>query len=153
MCSSDLTRASELMRHRVARIVLVDALALVNGERTRDIVNRGAPEPTGWAWAPPRDQAETGLFGELDPETRKWALDRYTPHPVGTSLTPVKLNDFWELDWDATVIWCKQAPNPGEAHQRRAAAKLKAKWLEIDTGHYPMLSTPDVLTRMLTTGA
>jgi len=61
----------------------------------------------------------------------------------------VKLTDFWDKPWDARVIWCRQAENPGEAHQRRAAARLKAKWLELDTGHYPMLTTPDELTAML----
>jgi hypothetical protein len=40
--------------------------------------------------------------------------------------------------------------NPGEAHQRRAAEQLKAKWFELDTGHYPMLSAPEELTALLT---
>src|SRR5580698_6276274 len=44
-----VTRAAELMRDRIARLVLVDALALFNGERTRDIVNRSAPAPFGLA--------------------------------------------------------------------------------------------------------
>lgn len=142
-------RAAELMRDRVARLVLVDALALFPGERTRDIVNRAAPPPFGLAAGPSREDAAKGLFGDLDPTMREWVLDRYTPHPVGCSMTPVKLTDFWDLSWDATVIWCRQAENPGEAHQRRAAARLKAKWLELDTGHYPMLSMPDELTAML----
>lgn len=145
-------RAAERARERVARLVLVDALALLPGERTRDIVNRGAPPPFGLAFAPARDDAEKGLFADLDPETRGWALDRYTPHPVGCSMTPVQLTDFWQQSWNATVIWCRQAENPGEAHQRRAAARLKAKWLELDTGHYPMLSMPDELTAMLLRG-
>ena len=38
---------------------------------------------------------------------------------------------------------------PGEAHIRRAADKLKARWHVIDTGHYPMLSTPDALARII----
>jgi hypothetical protein len=40
--------------------------------------------------------------------------------------------------------------NPGEAHQRRAADRLKAKWFELDTGHYPMLSMAGELTGLLT---
>jgi hypothetical protein len=48
------------------------------------------------------------------------------------------------------VIWCRRAVNPGEAHQRRAAERLKAKWFELDTGHYPMLSMPEELTALLT---
>jgi pimeloyl-ACP methyl ester carboxylesterase len=145
-------RAAEEMRDRVARLVFVDALALFNGERTRDIVNRSAPAPYGLAAGPSREDAEKGLFADLDKATRDWALDRYTPHPVGSSMTPVKLTDFWDKTWDATVIWCKQAPNPGEAHQRRCAEKLRAKWLELDTGHYPMLSMPEELTRLILNG-
>jgi len=142
-------RAAERMRARVARLVLVDALALFPGERTRDIVNRNAPPPFGLAGGPSREDAAKGLFADLEPGLREWVLDRYTPHPVGCSMTPVQLTGFWDLKWDATVIWCRQAENPGEAHQRRAAARLGARWLELDTGHYPMLTTPDELTAML----
>ena len=145
-------RAAELMRPRIARIVLVDALALFPGEKTRDIVKRPPNVSLALAAGPSREEAEQNLFAGLDPAALAWALDRYTPHPVGCSETPVKLTDFWDMSWDATVIWCRQAPNPGEAHQRRAAARLKAKWIEMDTGHYPMLSMPDELTRLLVAG-
>jgi pimeloyl-ACP methyl ester carboxylesterase len=142
--------AAEAMRHRISRLVLVDALALFNGERTRDIVKRPPANPGLLAAAPSREDAEKGLFADLDPATRTWALDRYTPHPVGCSEIPVNLTDFWDQGWKATVIWCRGAPNPGEAHQRRTAARLGATWRELNTGHYPMLSMPDELTAMLT---
>lgn len=145
-------RAAEQTRARVARLVLVDALALFSGERTRDIVNRSAPPPFGLAAGPSRGDAAKTLFADLDAATRDWVLDRYTPHPVGCSMTPVKLTDFWDTSWDAAVIWCKQAENPGEAHQRRAATRLKARWHELDTGHYPMLSMPEELTRLIISG-
>jgi len=145
-------RAAEQMRDRVARLVLVDALALFNGERTRDIVKRSTSAVVGLASGPSREDAEQNLFADLDPATRTWVLDRYTPHPIGCSETPVKLTDFWDQTWAATVIWCRHAVNPGEAHQRRAAARLKAKWIELDTGHYPMLSMPDELTSLMIGG-
>jgi hypothetical protein len=40
----------------------------------------------------------------------------------------------------------------GQAHQRRAADRLGAKWTELDTGHYPMLSTPDRTDRAIDGG-
>jgi hypothetical protein len=49
----------------------------------------------------------------------------------------------------ALWIYCSRAPNPGEAHIRRTADKLEARWHGIETGHYPMLSTPDELTRII----
>ena len=42
--------------------------------------------------------------------------------------------------------------DPAVAHQKRAAERLNASWHEIDTGHYPMLSTPDELARLIISG-
>jgi hypothetical protein len=39
-----------------------------------------------------------------------------------------------------------------EFRRSRAADRLGAKWAELDTGHYPMLSTPTELTALLTGG-
>ncbi len=148
-----LCRAAEAARDRTSRLVFVDALALLDGERIRDIVRRSTAMPSGLAAGPTREDAETRLFADLDSPTRAWALDRYTLHPIGIYENPVKLESFWTQQWPATVIWCRRAVNPGEAHQRRTADKLNAKRLELDTGHYPMLSMPDELTALLTAGA
>jgi len=145
-----LCRAAEAARERIASLFFVDALALVDGERIRDIVQRSTAVPTGLTAGPTRQDAETRLFADLDPATRAWALDRYTLHPIGIYESPVKLDSFWNQQWPATVIWCRRAANPGEAHQRRTAQRLNAKWHELDTGHYPMLSMPDELTALLT---
>jgi pimeloyl-ACP methyl ester carboxylesterase len=56
---------------------------------------------------------------------------------------------FWNRKWKATVINGRLGSNPSEAHQRRTAEKLKATYLEIESGHYPMLSNPEELVRML----
>jgi pimeloyl-ACP methyl ester carboxylesterase len=119
--------AAEQMRDRIARIVLVDALALFNGERTRDIVRRTTATPVGLGAGPSREDAEQRLFADLEPATREWVLDRYTLHPVGCSEVPVKLTDFWEKPWSATVIWCRRAVNPGEApsHDTADAPQLR----------------------------
>jgi pimeloyl-ACP methyl ester carboxylesterase len=146
-------RVAETARDRIARLVFVDALALLNGEKIRDIVTRSTAQPQGLVTGPSREDAENRLFADLDPQTRAWALERYTMHPAGVSEQPIRLDNFWNREWPgATVIWCRRAPNPGEAHQRRTAEKLGANFLELDTGHYPMLSMPAELTAMLTPG-
>ena len=141
-------RVAELMRDRIDRLVFVDALALFSGESIRDIV-RSTSVTGELSVAPSREEAANRLFADLDPVSRAWALERYTPHPVGIYDQPVKLDSFWTQPWKASVIWCRRAPNPGEAHQRRAAERLKATWAELDTGHYPMLSMPEDLTKLL----
>ena len=144
-----LCRTAEQSADRIARLVFVDALALMHGERIADIVKRPAPTKTELATGPTREDVEGRMFVDLDPVTRAWAVARYTLHPIAAMDAPMELKDFWDRPWKASVIRCRRAVNPPEAHQRRTAERLKASYTEMDTGHYPMLSQPDELTRLL----
>ena len=145
-----LCRAAELARERIARLGFIDALALLDGERVADIVNRTTPRvTTALAVGPSREDAQSRMFADLDRGLRVWALERYTPHPVAAMENPVQLKNFWSQTWPTTVIRCRRSANPPEAHQRRNAEKLNGKYLELDCGHYPMLSNPDELAPLL----
>jgi len=145
-----ICKAAELAADRIARLVFVDALALLPGERVADIVNRpAANEVTEISTAPTRKDVEGRMFADLAAATRAWALERYTPHPIAALEAPMEPTGFWERPWTAAVIRCRQARNPPESHQRRTAERLKASYTEMDTGHYPMLSQPDQLVRLL----
>jgi pimeloyl-ACP methyl ester carboxylesterase len=145
-----LCRTAELARERIRRLVFVDALALFDGERIRDIVSHSTPRvATALATGPSREDAEARMFADLDPDLRAWAIARYTPHPIAAMEEPVVLKSFWSETWPATVIRCRRSANPPETHQRRTAERLAARYVELDTGHYPMLSRPDELTRLL----
>ena len=144
-----LCNAAEAARERIARLIFVDALALLDGERLPDIVKRPVAITTELATGPSREDAEGRMFAALDSETRAWALERYTPHPIAVMEQPVRLERFWDQNWSASVIWCRRSTNPPEAHQRRTAERLGAAWHELDTGHYPMLSEPAALARLI----
>ena len=145
-------KMAELARERVGHLVFVDALAPQPGEAISDIV---IPQPnmsyefTEVTRVLSRDFMETGMFGDLAPDLRAWAMERYTPHPIGASGEPGDLDEFWAQTWSATVINCVRDPNPSEAHQRRTAETLSAPYLELDAGHFPMLSHPEELAAML----
>lgn len=145
-----ICKVAELAGERLARLVFVDALALLPGERVADIVSRPAGLVTALTTAPTRADAEGRMFADLEPATRAWVLARYTPHPIAALEAPMELTDFWERAWTASVIRCRRARNPPESHQRRTAERLKARYAELDTGHYPMLSQPDELVALLT---
>jgi len=147
-----LAAAAERARPRIARLVFVDALALFDGEKIRDIVTRPAAINQEHAIGPTREDAVGRMFAGLDRKLAEWAADRITLHPAKVFTQPVKLPTFWEQRWNASVIYCPQAQNPGEPHQRRCAAKLAERWHPIDTGHYPMLSTPDQLAKLIVEG-
>jgi pimeloyl-ACP methyl ester carboxylesterase len=144
-------RVAETARDRIGRIVLADALALFDGESVADHVKRPAAVTDGLGTGPTKEDAANRMFVSLDGPTKEWALARYTPHPVAAMAAPVKLDSFWRQDWNASVIWCRQSVNPPVAHQKRAAETLKARWYELDTGHYPMLTEPEALARLMMT--
>jgi len=147
-----LARVAEQARERISRLVFVDALALRDGEKIRDIVTRPAAIETEIAVGPARDDPDKPPYPGLDPALLAFAAPRCTLHPAAVFHQPVRLESFWSQSWDAAVVFCRQARNPGEAHQRRCAETLNARWYELDTGHYPMLSAPDALTRVILSG-
>src|SRR5262245_7307172 len=114
-----MARAAELARERVARVVFADALALFAREAVPDIVKRPTAVNTELTTGPSQQDFETRLFADLDPATRKWAIERCTPHPIAPLTAPVKLERFWSQPWNASVIWCRKSSNPPVAHQRR----------------------------------
>lgn len=147
-------KTAALARDRIGRLAFVDALAPQPGERVTDIVQRGADTPpmptTDLTRGPTREELESRLFADLEPDLRAWAVDRCTPHPIEASDAPGELDGFWAQEWPGTrVVRCRLSANPPEAHQRRTAERLNAQWLELDAGHYPMLSHPRELADML----
>jgi len=147
-----MAAAAEQASERVARLVFADALALLDGEALPDIVKRPTAVNTELTSGPSRQDFENRLFADLDPAIRTWALERCTQHPIATMTQPVKLPRFWDLPWTASVIYCTRSTNPPRAHQRRTADRLKARWHELETGHYPMLSEPEALARLIVEG-
>lgn len=145
-----LCKAAELARDRIARVVFVDALALLPGERVDSIVKRATPNETDdVTTGPSRADIANRLFSDLGADLRAWALARVTRHPTAALEAPMPPTTFWDQKWSATVIRCRRAANPPETHQRRTAERLGAAWHELDTGHYPMLGEPEALTKLL----
>src|SRR5262249_56837475 len=96
-----------LARERVARLVFVDALALLPGEQVGSIVQRAAPnETTALATGPTKADAARRLFADLPSVLRAWALARYTLHPRAALEAPMALDTFWEHSWPATGVYC-----------------------------------------------
>tara|TARA_B100000586_G_C20091663_1_gene420395 strand:- start:652 stop:1347 length:696 start_codon:yes stop_codon:yes gene_type:complete len=145
-------KVAELSRSRVKEIFFVDALAPQPGERVQDIVVRDPSYPqtiTELARGPSEAELEERLFQDLDSGLKKWAIERATMHPIEATDAPGELDNFWNQNWNATVIRCTLSSNPSREHQKRTAEKLNAKWHELEAGHYPMLSHPKELSLLL----
>ena len=146
-----MSKVAEMEPDKIKRLVYIDALAPQPGETVKDIVivapNQPPNDETEFAAGPNRQGMADRLFADLEPALKEWALDRATLHPKAGNTAD--LDKFWAQPWPATVVYCTGSVNPSEAHQRRTADKLNADWIELDAGHYPMLSHPDEMTRLL----
>ena len=148
-------KTAELAKDRVSRIIFVDALVPQPGESTKNIVQRSSDaepyEVTEFTRCPTKKDLSSRLFGELMSELKEWALARATPHPHGLSdASENELEVFWSEKWpNSTVIYCVHSENPPEQHQRRTADRLLANWIELEAGHYPMLTHSEELARLL----
>ena len=147
-----ICKIAELARERINRLVFVDALAPQPGERVDDIVIRDPDSPpitTELTRGPSSKDLADRLFSDLEQDLKSWALERVTMHPIGATDAPGELDNFWSQAWKAMVIRCRLSGNPSEEHQRRTAEKLEASWYELDSGHYPMLTHPTELSKLL----
>lgn len=143
-------KAAETVPERVNRLVFVDALLLDDGQSVRDVVNS---PPTAHmdevSMGPSASQLRERTFADLAPELREWAVARTTLHPTLTITRPVSLPRFFDMSWDARVIWCSGSKYPGEEHQRHYADRLGAEWIEMKEGHYPFLTAPRELAALI----
>ena len=145
-------KTASLAPDQISRVVFVDALVPQPGESTKDIVQRSDADPynvTEFTRGPTRNDLATRLFAELEGAQKDWALERATPHPHGLSdVSADELKDFWDADWpNSAVVYCVHSENPPEPHQRRTVEALGAQWIEMDAGHYPMLTHSEELAR------
>ncbi len=76
-------RVAELMRERVGRLAFVDALALLDGEKIRDIVTRSTASASGGGLTagPSREDAANRLFADLDPTDARLGARALYPAP------------------------------------------------------------------------
>ena len=72
-------RVAELIPDRIGRLVFVDALALLNGEKIRDIVKRSTAQAGGLTAGPSREDAANRLFADLDPAAKTHGRWSATP--------------------------------------------------------------------------
>jgi pimeloyl-ACP methyl ester carboxylesterase len=141
--------AAEQAADRIRRLVFIDALVPLPGERVSTINGRPPYDPTQLVYGVPPDQARGRVYEDLPADVQEWALARYTQAPRALVDEPVDLKEFWSRTWQVDVLRCTRSALPPQAHQQRTAAKLGGTYTELDAGHYPMLSHPNEIANYL----
>jgi len=152
-----VSKMADAAPERVKHLFYVDALLPLPGETRSQLIVKEPDdafirEELGWMPKPERLR-KYNVF-QCDPETNDWAADRFTLWPTNVSIdvggwSESESTSFWSKSWPATVINGVRSKNPATSHVKEYAEKLKARYLEMDAGHWPMVSHPEELARLL----
>ncbi|GAA1818534.1 alpha/beta hydrolase [Luedemannella flava] len=142
--------AADARPDRVARTVLIGGFPSADGQPYADFfpVTDGVMPFPGWA---PFEGADTA---DLDEQARRAIADAAIPVPEGVARGVVRLTDERRFDVPVTLV-CPEF-SPAQAREWIDAGELpelaRAKHLDLidlDSGHWPMVSRPVELARLL----
>jgi pimeloyl-ACP methyl ester carboxylesterase len=146
--------AADARPEKVAKVALIGGFPSADGEAYADIfeVKDGVMPFPGWGPFEGPDAAD------LDEETRRGMAAAAIPVPEGVAKGVVRLTD--ERRYDVPVLLVCPEFSPAQAQEWISAGELpeltRAKHVElidIDSGHWPMVTKPVELARLLAAAA
>lgn len=150
--------AAELVASQIKQLVFLDSLIVQPGKSAFDGLppevvaarKKAAQDSSGGISLPvppPAAFADLGITNDAD---SAWLKRRFTPHPLGAYETPLMVRNAIGNELPRTYIACTY-PVFGPTNPSKAWVKqqLGWKWLEIPTGHLPMVSAPELLAETL----
>jgi pimeloyl-ACP methyl ester carboxylesterase len=149
-----ITGAADALGARVRQLVYIDAMVPLPGEgwgagHPPEIVaaRLAAAQANGNALPPP-DPAGFGLAAD-DVE---WLRRRHVPHPFGMYRVPLHFDGARWAARPRLFIDCNRPAYPTiDAMRTRVREQPGWRIVELATGHFPMVSTPDALLDVLLT--
>ncbi|MDG4767991.1 alpha/beta hydrolase [Solwaraspora sp. WMMD406] len=142
--------AADARPERVAKVVLIGGVPAVDGDTYADFfeVDGGVVPFPGW------EPFEGADAADLDEQARRDFAAAAVPVPEGVAKGAVRLTD--ERRFDVPVVLVCPEFTPAQAQEMIAAGQVpelaRAKDLDlvdIDSGHWPMLTRPADLARIL----
>jgi pimeloyl-ACP methyl ester carboxylesterase len=159
-----VTGVADRIPNRIQQLVYVDSAPLADGMAMIDLYPpdavaalRQSVDQTGDGWLYPfpgfeklADDASVAGLGERELAT---IASRATPHPWATYAQPLHLEhaDAEVAPYRQVLIACDDMRGLIAAGVPQIAVMAAPPWhyLELDTGHWPMFSTPAELSKML----
>lgn len=146
--------AADARPERVAGVALVGGFPSADGEAYADFF----PAEDGVMAFPGWEPFEGADAADLDDAARRAFVDRAVPVPEGVSKGVVRLTD--ERRYDVPVVLVCPEFTPDQARQWVAAGDLPelararhVSYVDLDSGHWPMLTAPAELARVLADAA
>lgn len=134
----------------IERLVLIGGFPPSSGEAYADIfpiADRGMPFP-GWE---PFEGADSA---DLDESARKWISSVAVPVPERVARGIVRLNDDRRFDIPTVLICPEYSPEDAKAwvddgDVPELSQARHVSYVDIDSGHWPMVTRPGELARIL----
>jgi pimeloyl-ACP methyl ester carboxylesterase len=142
--------AADRRPEAVSAVVLVGGMPSADGETYADFfpAQDGVMPFPGWAPFEGPDSED------LDEQARQRFLDRAVPVPEGVSTGTVRLTDERRRDLPAVMVCPEYSPEDARAwvdagDVPELAGHARLDYVDIDSGHWPMLTRPRELARIL----
>jgi len=150
--------AAELVASRIKRLVYLDSLVVQPGKSAFDGLptevvtqrRKAAQESSSGLSLPVPPPATFAGLGVTEERDVAWLKRRFTPHPLGAYETPLMVKNPIGNGLPRTYIACTNPvfspANPSKAWVQQQSGW---NWVEIPTGHLPMVTAPDLLAQIL----
>ena len=146
--------AADARPEKVARVVLIGGFPSADGDTYADFfeLNEGVMPFPGWAEFEGPDSAD------LDEDARRSIASAAIPVPGAVSQGVVRLSDERRFDVPVVLVCPEFSPdqarewiNAGDVPELAKVKRLE--YVDIDSGHWPMISKPGELARLLAAAA
>jgi len=150
--------AAELVASRIKHLVYLDSLVVQPGKNAFDGLpaevvaarRKAAQDSSGGLSLPVPPPATFAGLGVTEERDIAWLKRRFTPHPLGAYETALVVKNPIGNGLPRTYIACTN-PVFGPANPSKAWVQQQSgwSWVEIPTGHLPMVTAPDLLVQTL----
>lgn len=149
-----IQQVADRIPERITRLVYVDTGPLVDGAVHS---NQLAPDLAEIDFPSWEEHAAQGASLEgIDDDGLARLRERAVPHPAGVAREPVQVSNSARLDVPATVVCTsipsqvlKEMASPAPPFHTELLEVRDLTWVDLPTGHWPMLSRPTELAEVL----
>ena len=153
-----ISGAAELVATRIKHLVYLDSLVAPPGKSAFDGLpaevvaarKKAAQETSGGLSLPVPPAAAFADLGVTQEADIAWLKRRFTPHPLGAYDTPLLVKNPIGNGLPRTYVACTN-PVFGPANPSKTLVRQQTgwNWIEVPTGHLPMVTAPDLLALTL----
>lgn len=153
-----ISGVAELVPGRIGHLVYLDAGVPSDGEALFDsfgeegramIEDMAAAAGEPWRWPLPEDLSMISSLRDISEEDLRWMRARSVAHPLKTFSDRIQINNSDAAAILRTYIFCSAERTQALAEAKHARNDAGWGYLEIETGHWPMITTPQDLADML----